>query len=116
VANGRVVGEDHLSKSKRRIQRQFDQIETALPGWAARMLAWLRRPSAMLIRIPLGFLLVLGGIFSFLPVLGIWMLPLGLMLLAIDIPLLQGPVSKAIIWGKRKWQNWKRKREARKRS
>jgi hypothetical protein len=105
-----------LSKSNRRIQRQFDQIESILPPWAARMLAWLRRPSAMLIRIPLGILLVLGGIFSFLPVLGIWMLPLGLMLLAIDIPLLQGPVSRALIWGKRKWQNWKRKREARKKT
>jgi len=101
-----------LSKSRQRIHRQFDQIESALPAWAARMLAWLRRPSAMLFRIPLGILLVLGGIFSFLPVLGIWMLPLGLMLLAIDIPLLQGPVSRAIVWGKRKWQLWQRNRKA----
>ena len=105
-----------MSKSRQRIHRQFDQIESILPPWAARMLAWLRRPSAMLVRIPLGILLVLGGIFSFLPVLGIWMLPLGLLLLAIDIPLLQGPVGNTIVWGKRKWQTWKRKRAARKRT
>ena len=34
-------------------------------------------------------LLILGGIFSFLPVLGLWMLPLGLLLIAQDVPLLQ---------------------------
>lgn len=28
-------------------------------------------------RLPVGLLLMLGGVFSFLPVLGLWMLPLG---------------------------------------
>ncbi|HEY4200538.1 MAG TPA: hypothetical protein VGM83_08245 [Devosiaceae bacterium] len=101
-----------MSKARDRIYRQFDQLEGFLPNWASRMVAWLRRPTAMLIRVPLGILLVLGGIFSILPVLGIWMLPLGLLLLAIDVPLLQGPVGKTIVWGKRKWTLWKRRQAA----
>lgn len=38
------------------------------------------------VRIPLGILLVFGGIFGALPVLGFWMLPLGLILLSADFP------------------------------
>jgi hypothetical protein len=47
----------------------------------------VRRPRLHLIRIPAGVLLVLGGLVGFLPLLGFWMLPLGLAMLAIDIPL-----------------------------
>lgn len=43
-------------------------------------------PRNPLLRMGLGFLFILGGIFSFLPILGIWMLPLGLFILSIDIP------------------------------
>jgi hypothetical protein len=28
---------------------------------------------------------IIGGIFSFLPVLGVWMLPLGILLIAVDV-------------------------------
>lgn len=38
------------------------------------------------VRIPLGIVLVIGGIFGALPVLGFWMLPLGLILLSADFP------------------------------
>ena len=38
------------------------------------------------VRIPLGILLVIGGIFGALPILGFWMLPLGLILLSADFP------------------------------
>ena len=34
----------------------------------------------------LGILLILGGVMGFLPVLGFWMIPLGIALLATDIP------------------------------
>lgn len=96
-----------MSKSRGRINRQFDRIQRKVP-FSARLLEWLRRPGAWLIRIPLGLLLVIGGIFSFLPVLGIWMLPLGLLLLALDVALLRDPVSGAIVRGSRKWQTWRR--------
>ena len=97
------------SKGSRRIHRQFDRIQSKVP-FSARLLEWLRRPGARLIRVPLGILLMLGGVFSFLPVLGIWMLPLGLMLLALDIALLRTPVNFAIVRGGRKWTTWRRSR------
>ncbi|MCB9993938.1 MAG: hypothetical protein H6873_09815 [Hyphomicrobiaceae bacterium] len=83
-------------KINRRLERQFDRIERAIPDWLARTLKFLRQPAARLIRVPLGILLVIGGIFSFLPVLGIWMLPLGLLFLAVDLNLLRGPVTRAV--------------------
>lgn len=38
------------------------------------------------VRIGIGVLLVIGGFLGFLPVLGFWMLPLGIGILAYDIP------------------------------
>lgn len=38
------------------------------------------------VRTGVGILLVIGGIFGALPVLGFWMLPLGLILLSVDFP------------------------------
>lgn len=101
-------------KSTDRLNRLFARLERRIPGVAARALARVRRPEARLVRIPLGILLVLGGIFSFLPVLGIWMLPLGLLLLAVDLIFLQGPVNMAILRGSRKWTTWQRSRRDKK--
>ena len=73
----------------------------------------LRQDSWFPVRFPLALVLVLGRLLSFLPVLGIWMLPLGLLLLAVDLPILRGPISALIIRGRRKARilahRWKRK-------
>jgi hypothetical protein len=65
-----------------------------------------------LVRVPLAVLLILGGIFSFLPVLGLWMLPLGLLVLAIDVPVLKRPVGNAIVrlqrWLSTTRRRWRR--------
>jgi hypothetical protein len=45
---------------------------------------------------PAGLLLILGGLLSFLPILGIWMLPLGLLLLAEDLPVLRSWRSRIL--------------------
>jgi hypothetical protein len=103
-----------MSKSGDRLNRLFDRLERRVPGLAAGWLARVRRPEARWIRIPLGILLVFGGIFSFLPVLGIWMLPLGLLLLALDLIFLQGPVNASILRGSRMWTNWRRSRRDKK--
>jgi hypothetical protein len=97
------------SKARLRLDRLYDRIGRQIPA-AAGFLAWARRPSARLVRVPVGVLLVLGGIFSILPILGIWMLPLGLLLLAIDFPPLQGPVAWSIIKGQRWWELRKRRK------
>ena len=43
-------------------------------------------PRSPATRIALGVVLMLGGVLGFLPVLGFWMVPLGLLVLAIDYP------------------------------
>ncbi len=79
-----------------RLYRQFERISRQVPATRS-FLDWVRRPGLIFVRVPLGILLILGGIFSFLPVLGIWMLPLGLLMLAVDIPPLRRPVGDAIV-------------------
>ena len=69
-------------KAGQRLERSFERVERRLPDRAARVLRWLRIPS--------GLLLIAGGVLSFLPVLGVWMLPLGFLLLAQDVPFLKG--------------------------
>jgi hypothetical protein len=74
--------------------------------------AWLRRPSSRYVRIPLAIVLIFGGIFSFLPVLGLWMLPLGLLLFAQDVPFLQRPIVQMLGWVERKWIERQRAKNA----
>ena len=102
------------TKGRALLDRQFNRLQRRIPDFAARLLERIRRPEARWIRIPLGLLLVLGGIFSFLPVLGIWMLPLGLLLLALDLVFLQGPVNSTVVRGSRKWSTWSRARRDKK--
>lgn len=92
-----------------RLDRMFEQLKKTAP-FAAGFIDWVRKPSSRLVRIPLGVLLVFGGIFSILPLLGIWMLPLGLLILALDITPLQRPVVSAIEWVQRKWNDWRSRR------
>lgn len=99
-----------MSNDERRLNHQLDRFERYLPRWLGRALHWLRAPSARWLRIPLGFLLVLAGIFSFLPLLGVWMLPLGLLLLAQDLPFLRRPTRQVLVWLERRWIYRKRRR------
>ena len=97
---------------KSELDRHFAWFERRLPPWAARFVAWLRKPSSRLVRIPLAILLIAGGIFSFLPVLGLWMLPLGLLLFAQDVPMLQKPMVQMLGWIERKWIERQRAKSA----
>jgi hypothetical protein len=90
-------------ESKKELDRHFAWFEEKLPPRPARFVAWLRKPSSMWVRIPLALLLILGGIFSILPVLGLWMLPVGLLLFAQDVPWLQPPLARMLGWIERKW-------------
>ena len=55
-----------------------------LPGRLQASTRWLLRPSSRWARFPAGILFICGGLLSILPLLGLWMLPLGLLLLAED--------------------------------
>jgi hypothetical protein len=67
---------------------------------------WLRRPSARWVRIPAGILLVLGSVLFILPVFGLWMLPLGLILLAEDIAPLRRLTDRLLQWIEQRRPHW----------
>jgi|MudIll2142460700_1097286.scaffolds.fasta_scaffold00165_18 purine-cytosine permease-like protein len=56
------------------------------------------------VRKTVGILLVIGGLLGFLPVLGYWMLPLGLGLLAVDWPVARRAYRRLLSW----WGRWLR--------
>lgn len=89
------------------LDRYFLWIEQQLPERAGRILHWLRQPWMLLARIAVSILLIVGGLFAFLPVLGFWMLPLGLMIIAQDLPFLQKPLVWLLQWAERKWADWR---------
>lgn len=86
------------TSGKQELRLAFKRIERELPARLAACLRWLRHPASRIVRIPAGIALMLGGIFAILPFLGVWMLPLGLMLLAADIPFLQRPMARFAHW------------------
>ncbi len=101
--------QDEERRDYARLNRLFDRLQGRLPGMFSRFLAFMRRPAMLFVRVPLGILLVLGGIFSILPGLGIWMLPLGLLLLALDLPFLRAPLNSVLLQLERWWQTRSRK-------
>jgi hypothetical protein len=81
----------------------YEGLERELPDRVCRAIRWLRNPKSRWIRIPVGLLLMVSSLLWFLPVLGIEFLPLGLLLIAEDVPFLRKPVGRAMLWLEQKW-------------
>lgn len=81
-----------------RLQRLLD----LLPHPARRSYIWLVQPEARWLRLPLGCVLIAGGTFGFLPVLGFWMLPVGALLIGEDVP----PVRRVTLHVLGRLQGW----------
>lgn len=64
----------------------------------ARIRFWVRKHIKPGFRWPIGVLMMFLGLFSFLPLIGVWMIPLGMLIAGMDI----GPV----------WQKVRARREA----
>lgn len=88
---------------RRKLDQAFEGLERETPDRVARAIRWLRKPESRWIRIPLGLLLIAGGVFGFLPVLGFEFIPLGLLLIAQDVPFLRKPVGDFTLWLEHKW-------------
>ncbi len=80
------------------LARAYDVIDRHTPDWMDGPIHWLRSPGSRWIRIPLGLLFLLGGLLWFMPVVGIEMLPIGLLLLAQDVPLIRGFAARMVLW------------------
>jgi hypothetical protein len=74
------------------------------PDWLRSAVHWLRAPSRFWVRLIAGILLIVGGILAILPIFGLWMLPLGLALIADDVPWLQVWLERAARWCERMWR------------
>jgi hypothetical protein len=85
------------------LDEAFRRLEQEVPDRVSRAIRWLRDPAARWTRLPLGLLFIAGSLLWFLPVVGIEMLPIGLLLIAQDVPFLRGPVGRLTIWLERKW-------------
>jgi hypothetical protein len=85
------------------LDEHLERVQRRLPRRPATFLGWLWQPRFHWVRIPVAVLLILGGLVGFLPVLGFWMVPLGLAVMAKDIPLLQPALVRCLDWAERKW-------------
>jgi hypothetical protein len=63
----------------------------------------IQLPRNRLVRMGIGIFLVLLGFLGFLPVLGFWMIPLGLMVLSVDIPVVRRLNRRVSVAVKRWW-------------
>jgi hypothetical protein len=85
-----------------RLERLIDRLPERLQA----AVRWLRRPAARWLRIPAGLLLIGGSLLSILPLFGLWMLPLGLVLLAEDVPPLRRARDRLLGWIERRRPHW----------
>ena len=92
-----------MSHLKKELDQHLEQFERRLPESFRGFVRWLRKPRTGLIRIPLGLILILCGFVGFLPILGFWMIPLGFLMLAIDVPFVRPPLIKLLDWVELKW-------------
>lgn len=95
-------------KGTEKLDQAYEGLEQEVPDRVARAIRWLRKPQARWVRWPLGLLLIVGGFFAYLPILGIELIPIGLLLIAQDIPVLREPVGKAALWLENKWRDLRR--------
>jgi hypothetical protein len=61
------------------------ETRAKIRGKVARMLVRVRRTLPPGTRLPAGIVLIAGGTLGFLPVLGFWMIPLGVGVAALDV-------------------------------
>lgn len=64
-------------------------------------------PQSRVLRIIIGCVLVLCGLLGFLPVLGFWMIPLGLLVLSHDLAFVRRQRRRLAVW----WEKRKARRK-----
>jgi hypothetical protein len=106
---GKRGGDEELDKA-------FDKLEQETPDFLTRAICWLRKPKARVVRLPLGILFIVAGLLWFLPVVGLEFLPVGLLLVAQDVPFLRRPVGRMTLYLLDRWvhlRKWWAKRRSR---
>jgi hypothetical protein len=59
-------------------------------------------PRSRGLRIAIGIVLTIGGILGFLPILGFWMVPIGLLVLSYEFALVRRHRRRFVVWWERR--------------
>lgn len=90
---------------------RLQRLAARLPGGLRRAVHRLRQPSVRWIRLPAGILLMIGGIVLLpVPPFVSWMLPVGFVLVAEDIPFARNCVVRVLDTIERSKPEWLRRR------
>ena len=65
----------------------------------------VRMPQSRAARIAIGIALVIGGILGFLPILGFWMIPLGILVLSYEFATVRRFRRRSTV----RWHRWRRR-------
>jgi hypothetical protein len=98
---------------QRKFDRLLDRLQARVPERWSGAMSWLVSPAARLVRLPLGLLFIAGGVFAFLPVLGVWMIPLGIVLIAVDVASVRRQVVRTWPMVEARWRLYRSRRPRR---
>jgi membrane-bound ClpP family serine protease len=99
-------------RDKALLDAALRELEREAPDRFTKLVHWLGNPGSRWIRLPLGILCIIASFFWFLPVVGIEFFPIGLLLVAQDVPFLRRPAARLLFWLERKWralQAWRKR-------
>ena len=91
---------EHLRRDR------LERLLRRLPARGEQAMRWLLQPGRVVFRSIMGGLLIAGGVLGFLPVLGLWMLPLGIALLAEDFALCRKVCAHMLDWVIKRKPHW----------
>jgi hypothetical protein len=63
-----------------------------------------RMPQSRGVRVAMGAMLIFFGLLGFLPILGFWMIPLGLLVLSYEFALVRRLRRRSLV----RWERWRR--------
>jgi hypothetical protein len=103
------VHSQRQDRDKELLDQAFEGLERETPDRITNAIRWVRNPKSRWVRLPLGVLCIVASFFWFLPVIGIEFLPIGLLLVAQDVPFLRRPVARLMLWLEQKWRRFRRR-------
>ena len=101
----RAAADPHVSRPPDDDHR-LERLICCLPEHRQGPVRWLRSPGARWIRLPLGVLFICGSFLFILPIFGLWMLPVGLLILAEDVSALRRLRTRTLDWIERHRPHW----------
>src|SRR5687767_918036 len=111
LGSGMTSGTRKEERDKALLDKALNVLENEAPDRITRLIRWLRSPRSRWIRVPLGILCIIASFFWFLPVIGVELFPIGLLLIAQDVPFLRRPAAKLLLWLEDMWRELRSRRK-----